>query len=283
MSLAILTTHFNIAGYTTPRENYFRFRDNLGDVPLFTAELSFDDQFYIDDALHLKGEEKHMMWQKERMLNVLLDSLPEEYTSVAWIDADIIFHEKDWYDRTLKALEFNKVVQMFSQVEALNKQGRIVEVHPSFMWNHAESGSTKILRTGHAWAAQRKYLSRGFMDQEIIGGGDAVMMRSWMGLWLDPQAKKINNEWKKNFLIEGRKRYKEVQGNVGYVVGGCTHLYHGSRKNRQYTERAAILAKNNYDPNEDIVLDGNLWAWNTDKPEMHQKVKGYFFDRKEDD
>jgi hypothetical protein len=77
--MAVLTTYFNPCGYHNLRRNYWEFRKRLG-VALHTIELSFDGTFEIPDALQVSGGRDNLLWQKERLLNLLADTLPDDVT-----------------------------------------------------------------------------------------------------------------------------------------------------------------------------------------------------------
>tara|TARA_B100000676_G_C17893915_1_gene740786 strand:+ start:584 stop:805 length:222 start_codon:yes stop_codon:yes gene_type:complete len=72
-----------------------------------------------------------------------------------------------------------------------------------------------------------------------------------------------------------------VRGQIGLVHSTIRSLFHGTRKNRRYTERYELIR--DIDPNMDVRLhpDG-CWEWASDKPELHAAVRSYFIDRQED-
>ena len=77
-NLWAITCYFNPIAYKRRLENYHTFRQHLA-VPLVTTELSFDGNFQLqhDDAdilVQLHGGD--VLWQKERLLNVALKSVP---------------------------------------------------------------------------------------------------------------------------------------------------------------------------------------------------------------
>jgi hypothetical protein len=44
-----------------------------------------------------------------------------------------------------------------------------------------------------------------------------------------------------------------------------------------------ILKDADFNPHTDISLDANrCWQWSSEKPELHQRIKQYFFERKEE-
>jgi hypothetical protein len=65
-------------------------------VPLFIAELSFNNgDFAVPSNDHVYRFRGHdVMWHKERLLNLVINQLPAQYTKVAWIDADAIFPDE---------------------------------------------------------------------------------------------------------------------------------------------------------------------------------------------
>jgi hypothetical protein len=69
------------------------FRKNLV-TPLVTAKPSFDGSFELtrDDAdilIQISGGA--VLWQKERLLNLAIKSVPLYVKSIAWLDCDVIF------------------------------------------------------------------------------------------------------------------------------------------------------------------------------------------------
>jgi len=88
-----ITCYFNPVGYRRRLDNYRIFRQRLK-VPLVAVELSFDKKFQLASAdadilVQLHGSA--VLWQKERLLNVALKSLPQVCDKVAWLDCDIVF------------------------------------------------------------------------------------------------------------------------------------------------------------------------------------------------
>src|SRR5262245_2641530 len=88
-----ITCYFNSSGYKSRLENYRRFRQRLT-VPLVTVELSFGSEFVLkpndaDILIQLIGGD--VLWQKERLLNLALGSVPEACDKIAWLDCDVFF------------------------------------------------------------------------------------------------------------------------------------------------------------------------------------------------
>ena len=200
-----ITSYFNPVGYRRRLSNYRTFRANLA-VPLVTVELSFDGRFELtdDDAdilIQLSGGA--VLWQKERLLNIAIQSVPQNAKNIAWLDCDVIFERPDWMDEAEQKLSEASVVQLYSELVDLGPDGYRANVqhHDVRLTGHSivsainSSGlkqldaaveSGKDIRQpfpfGMAWAARRKILEgHGLYDAMIIGGGDRAMVHAMYG------------------------------------------------------------------------------------------------------
>ena len=286
--LALITCVFNPANSQRLRDNYVQFRKNLKH-PIVTVELAFNHQpFFIEDAIHIRGTDKNLMWQKERLLNIALESLPAHIDKVAWLDADIIFCNENWFSETEKKLETHKVVQPFENVF---ERGNVTEPvnHGVSFGKFKETQSIKDPwpqpwpRVGVAWAAQRNVLKNGFFDKHVLGTSDTYQLLSWLHWWDHEMIGRLNPYLKKEFLLWAWDSAMEVNGDIGYTSGQVEHLPHGTLANRKYYERDQILVEHEFCPAKDLKLNSQkIYQWHSHKPELHQKVKRYFFDRNDD-
>lgn len=282
--LGIVTCFFNPCGYQQTVENYFRFREALGHECL-TAELSFQGKFVIPDAIHLHGGPQNIMWQKERLLNIGIENLPDKYDKVAWIDADLLFLNPHWLDEAEEKLNQFPVVQLFENVHLLDSRGHVSRT----IMGRVKGIETKIpgngcLAPGGAWSARREILQDGLLDYDVTGGNDTGILDCWLGDWNSWMFRLYSPAWKSAVMNWGKKQYRKVNGNMGVIAGDVAHMFHGSLENRQYGRRTAYLIEHDFDPATDIAIDQNgLWRWDSDKPEMHRKVANYFAQRREDD
>lgn len=128
-NMAVIAVHFNFAGWQSLRDNYKRFAHEMRfwGVPFFVAELAIDGHaFEIPDAyLQFRGGPQNVLWQKEAMINRLVASLPPEYDSVAWLDADILFLNPNWYAHALSILAEYPVAQLYRSWQFTNRYGEI--------------------------------------------------------------------------------------------------------------------------------------------------------------
>jgi hypothetical protein len=285
-TVEVITTYFNPCGYARLRDNHQRFRECLA-APVTTAELAFDDDpFDLPDSRRYRGTRaRHWLWQKERLLNLLI--LGSTADAVAWIDADLIFLNKNVLEEARQKLETSAVVQLFEGVADTNAEGRVIRQMRGHV--HARRLGQSWGRPGGAWMARREDLISwgGLYDRNIIGGGDSAARCAWEGASELPPSMQYGSECERHWRVWAAGQ--RVDGAMDYCQGEAVHLYHGSRENRRYNERYSILADDHFDPGRDVEVDPQtgLLQWSAQameqKPNMVARVRDYFADRKEDE
>jgi hypothetical protein len=299
-----ITSFFNPFGYKTKSANYRRFREHLK-APLLAVELGYGPGFELDETaadilIQLPGRD--ILWQKERLLNVALAALPQSCRKVAWVDCDVIFEADDWSERTRALLDEVMLAQPYSHAHRMPRgwtPGNELPADASLrrsapfllstgmsladcMGRPAESIGCSL---GYAWAARRDLLeAHHFYDACIIGGGDAAIVRAAYGCFEEAtRAHHMNLARAEHFLQWARPFHAAVRGRVSFVSGNLFHLWHGESGHRSYRERQRGFAAFGFDPRSDIAIEeGGAWRWNSEKPEMHDYVRGYLGSRRED-
>src|SRR5262245_46174241 len=130
-NLWAITCHFNPVGYHRRLQNYHTFRQHLA-VPLVTVELAFNGSFELrgsdaDILVQLRGGD--VLWQKERLLNLALKSLPDSCDKVAWLDCDVVFESQDWAVRANQALDDFGLLHLFHERHNLPPDAMLDQLH----------------------------------------------------------------------------------------------------------------------------------------------------------
>ena len=299
-----ITSYFNPVGYQRRRANYRIFRERLK-VPLLAIELEYGPAFELgegdaDILIQLRGRD--VLWQKERLLNLALDVLPDSCRYVAWLDCDIILENDEWPDRARQELSRVPILQPFDYAYRTPQEWRPGEPPPrntetyrsgAFMIASGLAPAASVgadmresrCANGFAWVARREFVSAtGFFDSCIIGGGDGALARAAYGFF-DQGARfaGMTGPQRKQYIAWAESFYAAVRGEVGFVEGALYHLWHGDTAHRQWVTRYEALTRWEFDPFSDIALASNgLWRWASDKPELHAFVRDHFFSRRED-
>jgi hypothetical protein len=304
-SLWAITAYFNPMGYRRRLENFRVFRNRLT-APLIAVELSFGSEFDLaegdaDVLIQLRGQD--VMFQKERLLNVALSALPAECQVVAWLDCDVIFEDNGWPERTLDALERNRVVQLFEafhELPAEVPQAELLRVKPTATrraWvAEIRRGSCaddvlsvdfrlQGLMSGGGWACHRELIVQsGFYDACIMGSGNRVFAAAAIGRLSDAvRYLRLTPPWREHYEARATPVAERIGGRIGCVEGAVRHLWHGDLRNRRYGQRHIDFERFQFDPSVDLRIDpSGAFRWASDKPEMHRFVRDYFRSRRED-
>jgi hypothetical protein len=293
--LKCITCYFNINNSVKVKENYIKFRQNFN-APLITVELAFDNQeFFIEDSIKIRGNSSHLMWQKERLLNIAIESLPDKVDKIAWVDADIIFDDPKWFKKTEEKLESFKAVQLFQEVYELNSYNDPVNNGYGYVYNKRlnpeqslDKLDTKITdnfgKVGLGWAMQRSSIPFGINDYSINGTSDLYQILSWEGAWDNYYYQLLPPKYRLEMLTRGFQDFVNIRKNISYIDVKIQHLEHGTRSNRNYFQHQKALYDNDFNIAEDLEIDpiNKLWKWKRDNHKLHQDIANIFYTRYED-
>jgi hypothetical protein len=88
----------------------------------------------------------------------------------------------------------------------------------------------------------------------------------------------------KTSIVNFQERVKDLR--FGYVPGIIRHFYHGSKKNRKYSDRWKILVDHQYDPTIFITYDENgiiIPVPSVFPDKLKDDIYDYFAERNEDE
>lgn len=302
-ALWAITSFFNPAGYHSRLHNYRIFRKRLS-VPLVSVELAYGERFELgpgdaERLIQVRGH--HVLWQKERLLNLALAAVPAGCRKIAWLDADIVFEDPEWALKADRLLNRRQLVQLFRYRLDLDRGATVDEPFGKTRISVASAAAEgPVARdelvnrpglvpgrpsTGLAWAARRElFEERGFYDAAILGLGDRLMTTAALGVpeW-GAENGCMNDRHREYFYRWAVPFGRSLDGAVDFLDGTILHPWHGETKHRRGMERYADFARFDFDPEADLALDEHgCWRWSSDKPEMHRHVRDYFFRRRED-
>lgn len=263
-------------------------------VLVYVVELAYGDQLcYITEAKnkrHLQLRGKIPLWHKENMINLGVRLLPPTWKAFAWIDADIEFENPGWASDALKVLNgCRDVIQLFSHAIDMDKNKNALSIFPSFGFQLSKKNAyggtgVNMWHPGFAWACTRKAYEKmgGLYELSILGAGDHNMAFSFIGDALRSVNVATTDEYKES-LSEFERKADGLR--FGYIPGVIRHHFHGSKKNRKYSERWQILVKHAYSPKDHMTKnkDGLLIPTKACPPGILEDIATYFSERNEDE
>ena len=288
--LYVVLPYFNYCGFKRRQELFIKFVheiQNVKGIRIVVSELVGSAPLpKLPVWKHIKLRSDTPVWMKEKLINVGIKMLPEDWKYVAWIDADITFMNPNWVQDTVEALQTNDIVQMFRTAVNLGPNNEAIKIDKGFGYMHADSG-TPYIKTdkyghwhpGYAWACTRKAfrgMGSSLLDWAILGSGDRHMAMAWIGRVLDSCPGNIHMSYKV-MLME--YQYKCQNFKVSYVPGTILHHWHGRFEDRKYKERWNVLVQHAFNPIEDITMSLRLTP---SGKRMEKDLKAYFEGRRED-
>ena len=287
---------------------------------LHTVEAAYGDRNFeitaAADPRHIRLRTCHEMWHKENLINIGVSRLPADWKYVAWIDADVQFARPDVVAETIHQLQHFSVVQMFAQATDLGPRyeplrsfdGFVAQwtgqnatahtgmahsgmAHPGMAHSgigHTVKGQYGAWHSGYAWACRRDAWDHlgGLIDFGIVGSADRYMACGLIGDMAPCLGAEIvrdcpaYTEW----CLEWQARAEAtIKHNIGFVDGLLLHYFHGAKRHRGYTDRPAILWKNQFNPASDLKRDWQgMWQLTDRKLELRDQLRAYFRSRDED-
>lgn len=223
----------------------------------------------LPDSQHItRIRTDSLLWHKETLLNKIVSELPREFKYVFWVDADVLFTNKNWLVDGVRKLQKDAVIlQPFEYCVHLDKgqlrpgfdldgvRGatsipaiRHPMVWKSFASNHANrmggidvSANHNYDRHGHvgfAWGARRYVLeSCPLYDKALVGGADHIIAHAAAGHVPHPCITKAFADNLDEVMAWSRRFYDAVGGRIGYVPGDLYHIWHGDLGARDYLKR----------------------------------------------
>lgn len=267
-------------------------------VVTYVVELAYGHlpKYYVTEAgnaRHLQLTADTPLWHKENMVNAGVRALlPPHWKAMAWVDADIEFEDPAWATHALRLLNgYKDVVQLFSHAVDMDMEENAMEVYAGFGYQYdkgrpyrAHARPCNMWHPGFAWACTRAAYDHmgGLFDRGILGSGDMHMALAYLGVAAASVHAGAHAGYKAVLQqLDARAR----NFRVGYVPGVIRHFFHGSKKNRRYSERWQILVTHQYDATQHVryLENGILAPTDTCPPGLLSDIMVYFSERNEDE
>ncbi|MFH0769987.1 MAG: hypothetical protein V1926_01275 [Candidatus Peregrinibacteria bacterium] len=295
-----VATHFNPARYENRTLNFRIFRDRLRTqgIPLLAVEAAVGEAPFDlcpdDGDLLIQRRCHSVLWQKERLFNLALEHLPVDCDKVVFLDADVLFMDAEWVPKVSSLLERYVAVQPFDTMYDLPPHASGFLREPfgvawdgmAARWYQCPDPSSFVISgaPGGAMALRRSFIAKHrFYDCEILGGGDSAFFGALIGTMPNRNKQLFRHTQAvfRHMTPWAEAIFREARGSVGFLSSTLHHLWHGDRSKRYYFTRMFLAS--DYDPTEDVCVgEGECLEWCTEKPELHERVKSYFYARDED-
>jgi hypothetical protein len=294
--MAVLLVYFNACSYKKLAQNLCLVYQTLtrAGIPVYLVEHCFKDQvplFPENGTTIFNTRSESYMFYKENLLNWLMPKVPAHYTKFFMMDCDLLFEKHTWYDDVSLLLDTYDVVQPFQNAVWLDSDLKGVTLKRegvAYINSLGEKPDLARHHPGFAWAFRRDFIEpKGIYDLNIMGSGDTIIGAAVL------QKDILSNDWKQNsleWMLENCSDYYKLfeKTKVTFYKQEVYHLWHGSRKNREYNTRYELFQK--FCSEHTIVEQDELFTLNTKLYEFNASIRDainaiflkYFESRNED-
>jgi hypothetical protein len=293
--ICVAICYFNPLGYHKPLQNiqWVQKEFDKYHIPYYIIELVYPNQLpSIPNAKVVHSNS--VLFSKENLWNLIEKDIPEKFTKVIFMDADIFCSDPDWFNKTSSLLDSNDLVhcmdylykdieQPFEQVELDTASSRYSIIKAV---KNQQELQLHIHHTGYVIAVNRSFLHKlgGVFEYGITGYGDTLF---WSAFLKDFEPF-CDNFLKAPRFKTIRKYYEDYKQNalsissldrIQYLPNAnILHLRHGKNENRKYAKRNFYVSSI-FDlyHNDDGVLEIKV-----NNPNSKDLIQ-YWIDRKEDE
>lgn len=320
----VVTTYYNPIGFNRRLQNFYAFRKHLN-VPLLVVELSRTGDYVLSDndadvLVQVTGEDR--MWQKERLINLGVASLPDHVKYVAWVDCDVIFLSQNWAQESIALLEesggavqlFDRVFhaeKCFSELVDKNKDCLTVDYLSSnsifnefsiaskskkgfslpggvgrcSATNQSSDGQDIPLSPGMAWAMSKSFFDRlGLYDAAIVGGGDDFFLAGLIGSVVELSESFGHSKLHQLHASQWADRFDDLMPTERKISNIAGDLVH--LWHGDFNDRQYLDRQallSSFDPFNDLVSSGTgPWEWRMPDSILATSIGRYFESRNED-
>jgi hypothetical protein len=218
------------------------------------------------------------MFYKENLYNISEKAIDSKYKKIIFMDADVWFTDKDWFDKCSDLLNEFEVVQPMEYC-VWNEKSKNRKILSSAA-DLCKGNNLEKSHPGFALGIKRDFFNNlgGFYDKAFIGGGDRIFWESFF-----PSNKFEENMKKKFNLYHGITEYnnKKLKPSVSFIKDcEAVHMPHGGMKYRKYDTRFESYLNKQINEDDFYKNEYNVYEWKNKKDS--ELILNYFLSRDED-
>jgi hypothetical protein len=293
--ICVAMCYFNPLQYKKPLRNIQLVQEQFDKygIPYRIVELVYPNQDpVIKNATIVRSNT--VLFSKENLWNIVEKNIPEKYTKIVFMDADIFCSDPNWLNKTSKLLDSNDLVHnmdyLYRDINYVYEKNDIDSKTARYSIIKAikndEQINLMVHHTRYVIAINRSFFKKlgGIFEYAITGYGDTLFWSSF----IEGYEPYCDNFLKMPMFNNESKKWNEYKENalsissmdrIAYLPGAnILHLRHGTHDNRRYSRRNFYVSGIfNLFHNDDGVLEINLVS------KKDKDLLQYWIDRKEDE
>ena len=275
--MVILLAFFNPAKSFRIMQNLYTVKQllEMAEIPVYIGEVAYKEEPFVlpPSSTTYQYRTSSIMFYKENIMVQLIKKLPDNFTKVVLLDADILFTDPDWYTKVSESLDVYDIVQPYSKAIQLDVSFNVGNTKTSILYNFDNK------HEGYAWAFKRSWLEKhSLFEYALVGGGDTMIYHSLSNY---TNVKTLYSHDVTNTIV--------TPPLASYVDLEILHLPHGNLNNRQYGSRYEIIKSlmklfNIHRLSNAVyrTSDGIFEWFPQYKDQINESLLAYFVDRNDD-
>ena len=183
--------YFNPMQYKKPLRNIQLVQEQFDrySIPYYIVELVYPDQSpVIKNAIVVRSNS--ILFSKENLWNIVEKNIPEKYSKIIFMDADIFCCDPEWFNKTSKLLDTNDLVHnmeyLYKDINYVYEKNDIDLTTARYSIIKAvknnEPIELMIHHTGYVIAINRSFFKKlgGIFEYGITGYGDTLFWSSFI-------------------------------------------------------------------------------------------------------
>jgi hypothetical protein len=292
--MAVILCFFNPAKYIRCIQNILIIKNwlELSNIPFYINELAFNNEPFLfkkEENIFQYRSESYLFY-KENLNKISEEKIPNSFTKLLFLDADIFFDNPNWYSIISAQLDYTDVLLPFKKAHWLDCSYKSIMERNNALDSNDLDISWQKEHVGFCLAFKRNVFKEIPVYETFITGGDTQVI-----LYLktngDISESQIRNyKMFLNYIPDVKYPLNKIKYNYDSSNLFVYHLNHGSITERKYhdikLQMFDYFTRNNINCVSDFLFrreDGILEIKDIYKQSLNKLLYDYFYIRNEDD
>lgn len=291
--MAVILCFFNPAKYIRCIQNILIVKNwlEISNIPFYISELAFNNEPFLfkkkSNIFQYRSES--YLFYKENLNKVIEQYIPESFTKLLFLDADIFFENAHWYSIISNQLNYNDVLLPFKKSYWLDSSYKIMKDRNNSLDYNSLKINWELEHVGFGLAFKRNVFREIPVYETAFIGGDTQLILYLKSAGDVNHNDIINANFFYNYIPDAIYPLKQIKYSYDSSNLLMYHLNHGSIIDRKYynikQELHRYFANNNIKCASDYLFrreDGILEIKEIFKDSLNKFMYDYYSNRNED-
>jgi hypothetical protein len=291
--MAVIMCYFNASKYIRIVQNILTVKNymELSNIPFYISEVAFYNEPFLfkkESNIFQYRSESHLFY-KENLNKIIVNKLPDNFTKLLFLDADIFFENVNWYTYISNKLNSVDILIPFKKAFWLNINYKVFQEKI----NSLDSKDIKINwdkeHVGFCLAVNKKEFHRIPAYETFMIGGDTQLTLYLKNKGIITTKQNEDSKLMLEFIPNITFPLQQIQFTYDSCNLNVFHLNHGAIVNRKFWDVKLNVLKyfkeNNIQKFDDFLYirpDG-IYELNPKFKEGFNKLSKSYFDNRDED